>query len=195
MIYCNLSGLMAEKRINISTLSKETGISRTTLTSLYYNYHKGIQVDTINTLCQYFDISTDKLLIFSKYEISARFDILNRQSIDLEKEPKQLDMPIIFDISFGKVTKSCEVCCSLYFDWDLDSVSIETELEYYDNDEDKQLIADNVFFQKTLSGLQNEILNFIVEKVQTAINEYIDSEIGDNRSHVDIGKVSLSNLL
>ena len=46
MIACNLSVLLAERNLKISQVSKATGISRTTLTSLALNNAKGIQFDT-----------------------------------------------------------------------------------------------------------------------------------------------------
>lgn len=62
MIKCNLAIILAERNLKIMKLSKDTGISRTTLTSLYYNHAKGIQFETINTLCNYFRIEPTNLL-------------------------------------------------------------------------------------------------------------------------------------
>lgn len=53
----NLKKLIIERRLSITKVSKDTGISRTTLTGLYYHPGKGIQIKTLNTLCNYFDIT------------------------------------------------------------------------------------------------------------------------------------------
>jgi len=69
MIRCNLSVLLAERNLRISIVSKETGISRTTLTSLASNANMGIQLETINSLCNYLRTEPDKLLQYLPYEI------------------------------------------------------------------------------------------------------------------------------
>lgn len=63
MIVSNLNVLMAERGLKISEVSKRTGISRTTLTSLAYNRAKGIQLETLDNLCDFFNIDASKLLI------------------------------------------------------------------------------------------------------------------------------------
>ncbi len=56
MIKSNLSVLMAKRKCrNIVKISADTGISRTTLTSLYYDKSMGIQFETLDKLCKYFD--------------------------------------------------------------------------------------------------------------------------------------------
>ena len=56
MIKSNLSVLMAKRKCrNIVKISTDTGISRTTLTSLYYDKSMGIQFETLDKLCKYFD--------------------------------------------------------------------------------------------------------------------------------------------
>lgn len=53
MLKCNLAILLAKKGLRVTKVSKDTGISRTTLTALVNNSSKGIQFETIDTLCQY----------------------------------------------------------------------------------------------------------------------------------------------
>ena len=43
----HLSRILGEKRISISALSKETGISRTTLTRLYHCAEKSVSYDML----------------------------------------------------------------------------------------------------------------------------------------------------
>lgn len=72
MIRCNLAVLMAERGLNISDLSKVTGISRNALSALYHNTGKGIQFETLDALCDYLQVTPGDLLLFSplKYSIS-----------------------------------------------------------------------------------------------------------------------------
>lgn len=70
MIRCNLAILLAEKGLKITDVSRETGISRTTLTSLSNNYSKGVQFDTVNELCNYLNTTPDKLLSYIPIDIN-----------------------------------------------------------------------------------------------------------------------------
>ncbi len=63
MIYCNLNVLLAQRNLKIKDVQKATGISRTILTSLAYGHAKGIQFDTLSTLCEYLQVSPSELLL------------------------------------------------------------------------------------------------------------------------------------
>lgn len=54
--------LLGEKRARISDVCRETGISRTTLTALYYEKGKGIYFDVLVKLCAYFDCNVGDIL-------------------------------------------------------------------------------------------------------------------------------------
>lgn len=56
-----LKELMVEKDVNITRISKGTGLSRTTLTAIVNEEGRGIQMRTINKLCNYFDITPSEL--------------------------------------------------------------------------------------------------------------------------------------
>lgn len=78
MIRCNLAVLLAERNLKISKVSKDTGISRTTLTSLNSNYSQGIQFDTMNTLCLYLGITPEKLINYIPFDIKitdVKYDV------------------------------------------------------------------------------------------------------------------------
>lgn len=79
MIKSNLAIIMAEKKIKISELSRKTGISRVTLTSLYYNNSGGIQFDTLNNLCNFFNVKPSDLLLYFPfdYKIKNLFPYIN----------------------------------------------------------------------------------------------------------------------
>lgn len=81
MIKCNLAVVMAERGINISTLSNNTGISRNALSALYHNTGKGFQYDTLDTLCDYFDVPIERLLTHIKVE----FSITNSEWVETDK--------------------------------------------------------------------------------------------------------------
>lgn len=62
MIVNNLSTIMGRKRIKI----KELGISRSTLTQLYYDKTTMIKLDTIDKLCSALDITPGELFEYRK---------------------------------------------------------------------------------------------------------------------------------
>ena len=66
MIDNTLAIRMAERLENITTVCKNTGISRTTLTSIYHKRCKSISNDTLETLCDYFDCDIGDLLVIKK---------------------------------------------------------------------------------------------------------------------------------
>lgn len=92
MLRCNLSNLLKVRNLNISMVSKDTGISRTTLTMLANNTGKGIQYDTMNTLCKYFSISPEQLFSFISIDIDLTTDFF----INLQKFSDYLKSPTVF---------------------------------------------------------------------------------------------------
>ncbi|WOC74317.1 helix-turn-helix transcriptional regulator [Intestinibacillus sp. NTUH-41-i26] len=71
MIICNLAILLAERKLKISKVSADTGVSRTTLTALYYNSGKGVQFDTANSLCIYLSVSMSDLFTVVPIDFSV----------------------------------------------------------------------------------------------------------------------------
>lgn len=77
MIKINLAVLLAERGVKITEVAKQTGISRTTLTALYYNHSKGIQWDTLDVLCQYLKVKPNDLILHESF--SYNFEVLDIQ--------------------------------------------------------------------------------------------------------------------
>ncbi|MFK4167678.1 helix-turn-helix domain-containing protein [Paenibacillus lautus] len=61
MIKCNLRVLMAERKLNIQDVANKTGLSRTTISALVNENGKGIQFDTLETLCYFLKIDPGEL--------------------------------------------------------------------------------------------------------------------------------------
>ena len=70
MLIPNLATLLAERRLTISRLSQDTGISRTTLTALASRTARGIQFDTLNRLCLYLKVTPDALFIHRPFDLA-----------------------------------------------------------------------------------------------------------------------------
>lgn len=71
MIICNLAVLLAQRQLKITRVSNDTGISRTTLTALNQNESKGVQFETISTLCQYLKIKPSDFFQYLPFDIAC----------------------------------------------------------------------------------------------------------------------------
>lgn len=79
MIKNNFKTLMAERNFKITRVSNDTGISRTTLTALSQEMSKGVQLDTLNTLCNYFSITPCEFFSYIPYDISFNFEVMDEK--------------------------------------------------------------------------------------------------------------------
>lgn len=75
MIFSKLKVLMAERDLKVNEVAGVTGISQTTLTGLFNNTLKGVRLDTINTLCQYFNVSINEFFDYLPvdFEVSGPY--------------------------------------------------------------------------------------------------------------------------
>ena len=53
--------LLAERNLKITQVCKDTGLSRPTLNSIFNDRNKGIQLETIDILCNYLRITPGEL--------------------------------------------------------------------------------------------------------------------------------------
>lgn len=82
MIVCKLGNILKRRGIKVSTLARDTGVSRTTITSLVRGHSNGVQYDTLSSLCKYLNVSID--MIFEEVDISNAISVekLIRELID-----------------------------------------------------------------------------------------------------------------
>jgi len=62
MIRCHFARLLGERKLKISDVARDTGINRGTLTRLYYETSERIELEVVDQLCGYFDVSLSDLL-------------------------------------------------------------------------------------------------------------------------------------
>ncbi|NNE35952.1 MAG: helix-turn-helix transcriptional regulator [Rhodothermales bacterium] len=62
MIRCHLARLMADEKLRIADVARDTGLHRNTVTLLYKETAQQIDLDTIDTLCHYFECEVGDLL-------------------------------------------------------------------------------------------------------------------------------------
>lgn len=61
MIKCHLSTLLGQRKLKISDVSAATGINRGTLTRLYQETAERVDLDVVDTLCGYLQVSVGEL--------------------------------------------------------------------------------------------------------------------------------------
>lgn len=64
-----LSELLGKRREKITDLARKTGISRTTLTKLYYQEGAAISFDVLRKLCLHFNCSVGDILFLEDQNI------------------------------------------------------------------------------------------------------------------------------
>ena len=76
LIINKLALIVAQKRIKITQVAKDTGLSRTTLTTLSQNKSKRIDNETLNSLCNYLRISPNTFFEYTPldFEIESSID-------------------------------------------------------------------------------------------------------------------------
>lgn len=65
-IHCKLSTLMGAKRVTIQEVHNSTGLSRNTISNLYYDRATRVDYETVSRLCDYFQCEVEDLLICEK---------------------------------------------------------------------------------------------------------------------------------
>lgn len=68
MISNNFSRLLGERLLKISKIAQDTGISRTTLTNLYYRRTKYVTFDVLDKLCTYLECRIEDILEYKSSE-------------------------------------------------------------------------------------------------------------------------------
>lgn len=64
----NFAILLARRLWTINVVHKKTGISRTTLTNLYYQRAKGIQFETLFKICNFLGCTPNEFLVTEEKE-------------------------------------------------------------------------------------------------------------------------------
>jgi putative transcriptional regulator len=61
LIKCHLSRLMGERKLKISDVARDTGLHRNTITLLYQETATRIDLEAIDALCRYFNVTVGEL--------------------------------------------------------------------------------------------------------------------------------------
>ena len=65
MIRCHLARLMVERKMKISDVLRETGLSRNTVTLMYKETAQRIDIEALDKLCRLFECEVADMLEFT----------------------------------------------------------------------------------------------------------------------------------
>lgn len=167
MIMSNLAVLLAERRLNISKVSKDTNISRTTLTSLMHNYFNGIQMDTLNTLCLYLNVTPSDILAFIPYDFALeniKFDsTCDNCEFKLRVKTFSNDLLVNLVGEIWPVIKDADVFVCYLYPMD------EEEQEDY-----KKLLG---YYKSLPVSFKTELDNKICSVIDEIVSQYINGSV------------------
>lgn len=86
MIKNNFNELVAQRKLKITRISNDTGISRPTLNALTRDDGKGIQYDTLNILCNYFGVTPCEFFSYIPYDIQYNFEVIDEKGQFIERD-------------------------------------------------------------------------------------------------------------
>lgn len=113
MVRCNLAKLLEERNLKITKVSKDTGISRTTLTSLAKGHSKGFSYDVLDSLCYYLKVGIGELLVWGNdYNIPNVIGVCSEGLDDLVLNSKLSEGGTVTNFKVSK-EKGTEVSFSL----------------------------------------------------------------------------------
>ena len=169
MLRCNLAVLLAERGLKITAVSSDTKISRTTLTALANNYSQGIQFDTMNTLCNYLQITPDKLFLYSPINIEftgADYNYPNNFA--------KLNFIVDTKRHFGEYCLSASLSLRITDD-SLKDLDVFASLPQQEPSAHRPKDSDFISFLKALpTAFQNDIKSKVCDHLITEISKYIE---------------------
>lgn len=187
MILNNFKTILGAKRLTISKVSKDTKISRPTLTSIYYNDNQSISMNILNTLCMYLNCSTSEFFSYIPFDIT--FTINPNESITTDSDffynegDKEFisHLSVIGQIDIEKGTKTTIPFKGDFYNrggYDINlMITLSTNKESYDS------IAPYIFLEHIENKIINELDN-LYNEISNDIDTFSKSfEI----SSVDIG--------
>ncbi|MBC1728681.1 helix-turn-helix transcriptional regulator [Listeria seeligeri] len=188
MIHNNLSVLLAERNIKITRVAKDTGISRSTITAIAQNDSKMIQMETIDTLCRYLNISPQDFFEFVPINIEINVFPKENNLILTYNSGDPILHYYAFDLYIDVQVENTKETFSLSGEGETDfklnelygGNIFETYLKF-DNDSDKQKYLTYILPQLNYtfqSELTKKINNAIESDFKLQLKEYF-SDVDD----------------
>ena len=193
MIKTNLAVLMAERGLKISDVYEATGISKTTLMAISDNTGKGIQYETMDKLCDFFNITPEQFFIYSPYNFN--FHVLNND----DNVAHLNDIAITVSKSSGlkSYTFSPNVITPMGEQFNVTREDADFIINYklfmsIDDFDDEKLKKNKKEFYSIYDGLPTVLKSDINNKFLTLVMENLADINGQTITVLD-GKIDYSN--
>lgn len=193
MIKTNLAVLMAERGLKISDVYEATGISKTNLMAISDNTGKGIQYETMDKLCDFFNITPEQFFIYSPYNFN--FHVLNNN----DNVAHLNDIAITVSKSSGlkSYTFSPNVITPMGEQFNVTKEDADFIINYklfmsIDDFDDEKLKKNKKEFYSIYDGLPTVLKSDINNKFLTLVMENLADINGQTITVLD-GKIDYSN--
>jgi len=161
MIKCNLSVLMASRRYSIQDVADKTGLSRTTISALVNENGKGIQFETMNALCELFEVQPGALFHFEQLQLDIEY--INHK----ETEPKFFSYTSIEDLSEVEKVLDNSFLITVRLNMKHNFKSFSNKIEFpFSYELDKDGVVNDVY----ITDLHKSIFNFFAYEGSQFIN-------------------------
>lgn len=174
MVRCNLSVLLAERKLKISKVAVDTGISRTTLTALAHNYTQGIQFDTLNTLCSYLAVSPNQIVSWIPVDIKV-------EEIGVSKNLDSISLSL--EICQNGRKTPCSLDGSMRLGFSNGALNdIDIELSLWDEEINAANVREeNILLKRVFPQIQAPFLSDIEQKIFDELLDYrLKDYVGDS---------------
>lgn len=155
MIRSNLAIILAENNLKITKVSFDTGISRTTLTALSQNDCKGVQFDTLNTLCRYLHVYPQDLLSYVPIDID-KVKFFPSEPIITRHNNRYIKGTLCFTLLKDSIPLNC---------------SFDATLELKDNTENNDICFFGIQLLKSDDEQTNMVVNYIRQLPRPFFND------------------------
>ena len=204
MIKNNFNELVAQRKLKITRISNDTGISRPTLNALTRDDGKGIQYDTLNALCNYFSVTPCEFFSYIPYDIKYNFEVIDEQGeviaqrdeLEYTMQKKALLFINVFD-NKGLKKHTFEI---LYFVLTTYNTTVDVDVNNFGEiiSEIKGNSSKVILDQKQFENEDNEFIVFLKEfevqwqtKIIDDIMQYMTKDInkkvdGDFVSYLEV---------
>ncbi|MGX6962388.1 helix-turn-helix domain-containing protein [Vagococcus xieshaowenii] len=205
MIKIKLDELLKEYDVTITEISDATGISRSTLTPLVNNPKqvKGLKIETIDTLCDFFGIHIQDFIEFSptksKYNIKTFWgtgDALNYTFL-LSKTIGSKERLALLTVQMKGFSSDPNNESTLIFNGYTNFLNLEETKKYLD-----EVLADGDKYDINSFAKNNIFLNDIskqssknIESVTKIISKIMKTHINSIEEHQDISGIELNWIL
>lgn len=153
---------MAERGLNISDVSRATGISRNAISALYHNTGKGIQFDTLDKLCDFLKVTPNELILYMPFKYDIQMNEYEMPILEKQGDQTIYDGgKLLYEGNIRLWYKGREIN---------GTYKIDVSLSYFEK-------LNNVDIRITYSDEINECLSEIPRLFTSAIEEEIVSHI------------------